>query len=248
MGLAPVLEEGLCRVLVQFIVVTTWDGVAIPIKSSPLDMEAFHDEATVKYPTFSPPNPGPAVSVANVVEQPIPVTAHPPISKLAEAYSPIPVRHHYHHDEHDSQPAPLNLSHSMHGSSQIPSGYRPILQPATPAPSPPAAPKPKKQQYQTDPSRPFLLPFSRTRGRDGDMMLVPFAIQEAENLYSKHMYVSLALWQMWRTREDYIHSESGLEHLSGMDEVTEALNKMKLSVSVCQLRIALATYGTPTCH
>jgi hypothetical protein len=63
------------------------------------------------------------------------------------------------------------------------------------------------------------------------MMLVPFAIKEAENLYSKHMYVSLALWQMWRTREDYIHSESGLEHLSGTDDVTEALNKMKLSVS-----------------
>jgi Domain of unknown function (DUF3402) len=200
-------------------------------------MEAFHDEATVKYPTFSPPNPGPAVPVANVIEQPIPVPARPPISKLAEAYSPIPVRHHYHHDEHDSQPAPLNLSHSMHGSSHIPSGYRPIPQPATPAPSPPAIPKPKKQQYQTDPSRPFLFPFSRTRGRGGDMMLVPFAIQEAENLYSKHMYVSLALWQMWRTREDYIHSESGLEHLSGMGDVTEALNKMKLSVGVRRFHI-----------
>jgi len=202
-------------------------------------MEAFHEEATVKYPTFSPPNPGPSVPVASILEQPIPVAAHPPISKLAEAYSPIPVRHHYHHDEHDSQPAPLNLSHGLHGSSQIQSGYRPIPQPATPAPSPPAAPKPKKQQYQTDPSRPFLFPFSRSRGRDGDMMLVPFAIKEAENLYGKHMYVSLALWQMWRTREDYIHSESGLEHLSGTDDVTEALNKMKLSVSERLFCIAL---------
>ncbi len=182
-------------------------------------MEAFHEESTVKYPTFSPPNPGPSVPVASILEQPIPVAAHPPISKLAEAYSPIPVRHHYQHDEHDSQPAPLNLSHSMHGSSQIQSGYRPIPQPATPAPSPPAAPKPKKQQYQTDPSRPFLFPFSRARGRDGDMMLVPFAIKEAENLYS--------------------NSESGLEHLSGTDDVTEALNKMKLSVSERPLCIAL---------
>ncbi|KAH9981843.1 hypothetical protein BJV74DRAFT_853259 [Russula compacta] len=202
---------------------------AIPIKSSPLDMEAFHEEATVKYPTFAPPNPGPILPVANVLEQPIPIATHPPISKLAEAYSPIPVRHHYHHDEHDVQPAPLNLSHGLHGSSQIPSGYRPIPQPATPAPSPPPPPKPKKQQYQTDPSRPFLFPFSRTRGRDGDMMLVPFAIKEAENLYKKHLYVSLALWQMWRTREDHIHSESGLEHLSGTNDITEALNKMKLS-------------------
>jgi hypothetical protein len=70
-------------------------------------------------------------------------------------------------------------------------------------------------------------------------MLVPFAIKEAENLYGRHMYVSLALWQMWRTREDYIHSESGLEHLSGTDDVTEALNKMKLSVGGYLLRIAL---------
>ena len=201
-------------------------------------MEAFHDEATVKYPTFSPPNPGPTLPVANILEQPIPVAVRPPISKLAEAYSPIPVRHHYHHDEHDTQPAPLSLSHSLHGSAQIPSGYRPIPQSATPAPSPPpAAPKPKKQQYQTDPSRPFLFPFSRTRGRDGDMMLVPFAIKEAENLYGKHMYVSVALWQMWRTREDYIHSESGLEHLSGTDDITEALNKMKLSVGDCRLQL-----------
>jgi hypothetical protein len=203
-------------------------------------MEAFHEEATVKYPTFSPPNPGPTLPVACTLEQLKPIVALPPVSKLAEAYSPIPVRHHYHHDEHDTQPAPLNLSHSLQGSSQIQSGYRPIPQPATPAPSPPpTAPKPKKQQYQTDPSRPFLFPFSRTRGRDGDMMLVPFAIKEAEKLYSKHMYVSLALWQMWRTREEYIHSESGLEHLPGTDDVTEALNKMKLSVSGRLLCIAL---------
>ena len=207
-------------------------------------MEAFHEEATVKYPTFSPPNPGPSLPVANILEQPIPVAAHPAISKLAEAYSPIPIRHHYHHDEHDNQPAPLNLSHGLHGSSQIPSGYRPIPQPATPAPSPPpTAPKPKKQQYQTDPSRPFLFPFSRARGRDGDMMLVPFAIKEAENLYSKHMYVSLALWQMWRTREDFIHSESGLEHLSGTDDVTEALNRMKLSVSEMPPSQCVLSYG-----
>ena len=200
-------------------------------------MEAFHGEVTVKYPTFSPPNSGPTLPVASSVEQPTPVAALPSVSKLAEAYNPIPVRHHYHHDEHDSQPAPLNLSHSMQGSSQLQSGYRPVPQPATPAPSPPpTAPKPKKQQYQTDPSRPFLFPFSRTRGRDGDMMLVPFAIKEAEKLYSKHMYVSLALWQMWRTREEYIHSESGLEHLSGTDDVSEALSKVKLSVSGCLFR------------
>ena len=230
-GLSPVPEEGACWTNVLSLV-NTFRGAAVPIKSSPVDMEAFHGEVTVKYPTFSPPNPGPTLPVASLLEQPSPVAALPSMSKLAEAYNPIPVRHHYHHDEHDSQPAPLNLSHSLQGSSQLQSGYRPIPQPATPAPSPPpAAPKPKKQQYQTDPTRPFLFPFTRTRGRDGDMMLVPFAIKEAEKLYGKHMYVSLALWQMWRTREEYIHSESGLEHLSGTDDVSEALSKVKLSVS-----------------
>jgi hypothetical protein len=46
---------------------------------------------------------------------------------------------------------------------------------------------------------------------------VPFAIEEADKLYSKHMYISLALWQMWRTREDCMTAESGLEHLPGSE-------------------------------
>ncbi|KAI0265108.1 hypothetical protein BC834DRAFT_924381 [Gloeopeniophorella convolvens] len=199
-GLAPVPEE------------------AVPIKSSPVDMEAFHEEIR------------PNTQHSPLQRPPTPITAPLPISKLAEAHNPIPVRHHYHHEEHDVQHASLNLSHGLQGASQMQSGYRPIPQSATPAPSPPpTAPKPKKQQYQTDPTRPFLFPFSRTRGRDGDMMLVPFAIEEAESLYSRHMYVSLALWQMWRTREECIHSESGLEHLPGSDDVSEAFGKMKLS-------------------
>jgi hypothetical protein len=47
--------------------------------------------------------------------------------------------------------------------------------------------------------------------------LVPFAIDEAERLYGKHMYISLSLWQMWRTREDCMTAESGLEHLPGTE-------------------------------
>lgn len=64
--------------------------------------------------------------------------------------------------------------------------------------------------YQTDQTRPFLFPFSRIRGQQ---RLVPFAIEEADNLYAKHMHVSLALYQMWRTREDCILDESGLQNL-----------------------------------
>lgn len=47
---------------------------------------------------------------------------------------------------------------------------------------------------------------------------MPFAIDEADRLYNKHMYVSLALSQMWRTREDCITAESGLEHMPGEGE------------------------------
>lgn len=95
-------------------------------------------------------------------------------------------------------------------------------QSATPAPSPPPSPKPKKQQFQTDQTRPFLFPFSRSTwaSRRGGS-LVPFAIDEADNLYHKHMYVSLSLWQMWRTREECMTAESGLERMPGAERVFE---------------------------
>ena len=99
-------------------------------------------------------------------------------------------------------------------------------QPATPAPSPPPSPKPKKQQFQTDQNRPFLFPFSRSRIGYNDARLVPFAIDEADKLYAKHMYVSLSLWQMWRTREECMTADSGLERLPGMDDVSERLSRM----------------------
>jgi Domain of unknown function (DUF3402) len=98
--------------------------------------------------------------------------------------------------------------------------FRPGPQPATPAPSPPPSPKPKKQQYQTDQNRPFLFPFSRSRfGKDA--RLVPFAIDEADKLYNKHMYVSLSLWQMWRIREECMSVESGLEFMPGSESLSD---------------------------
>jgi hypothetical protein len=78
--------------------------------------------------------------------------------------------------------------------------------PATPAPSPPPV-KTKKQQFQTDQGRPFLFPFSFIKGSS---RLVPYAIDEADKLYLRHMHVSLSLYQMWQTREECIRDESGL--------------------------------------
>ncbi|KAF8895564.1 hypothetical protein BD779DRAFT_1609072 [Infundibulicybe gibba] len=182
------------------------------IKSTPIDIETFRQETSVKYPTFSPPAPQP-------VAAPKPI-APLSTSRLAQAYSPIPIRHHYHHDDSDNMSGLPPGSHSHFHPQQIINGpngsYRTNPQPATPAPSPPPQPKPKKQQYQTDQGRPFLFPFSRNRF-DKDPRLVPFAIDEADKLYNKHMFISLALCQMWRTREDCMTTESGLEHMPGLE-------------------------------
>lgn len=194
-------------------------GIALPIKSTPVDIEIFHQETTVKYPTFAAPSTDPVIPS-------VPIST----AKLAEAYTPIPVRHHYHHDEHDPHSSMLHHGHQghpfhPHGSQ---SGFRGVPQSATPAPSPPPSPKPTKKQYQTDQNRPFLFPFSRSAGggrygrRDArDGQLVPFAIDEAERLYKRHMYVSLSLWQMWRTREECMTTESGLEYMPGSEGFIE---------------------------
>ncbi|KAI0774182.1 N1221-domain-containing protein [Fomes fomentarius] len=191
-GLSPVPEE------------------AVPIKASPIDLELFRQEISVKYPTFN--------------TQPVAVPASTPVTtaKLAQAYSPIPVRHHYEHDGGDQKHQ--DQSHSgMHpfNATQSGSSFRSMPQPATPAPSPPPSPKPKKQQFQTDQNRPFLFPFSRSRAGYNDSRLVPFAIDEADRLYAKHMYVSLSLWQMWKTREECMTVESGLEYLPGSERPSE---------------------------
>lgn len=163
--------------------------LAVPIKSSPLDFQIFRQETAVKYPTFSPdPN------------------YDMPSFKLAEAYAPIPVRPHYNHHQHDEP--------DMHGPPGMSNnGYNQQRQPLppTPAPSPPPnMGKTKKTQYQTDQSRPFVFPFS---SRVRQPKLVPFAIDEADRLYNRHMYISAALYQMWRTREECILDESGLQSL-----------------------------------
>ncbi|KAJ6627555.1 hypothetical protein B0H10DRAFT_2161191 [Mycena sp. CBHHK59/15] len=179
------------------------DGGEANIKSTPLDIETFRQETAVKYPTFTPPpQPSTTPLLEIAAPKPIPITT----SRLAQAYSPIPIRHHYHHDDSDA-----SLHHAApHPFHPQQPGHRPNPQSATPAPTPPPpSPKPKKQQYQTDQTRPFLFPFSRNRF-DKDARLVPFAVDEADKLYNRHMY-------MWRTREDCMTAESGLEHMPGSE-------------------------------
>jgi hypothetical protein len=105
-------------------------------------------------------------------------------------------------------------------STPAPQNSAPL--PTTPAPTPPQSPvqKTKKQQYQTDPNKPFLFPY--TRGGDFATPLVPFAIQEADKLYHKHSYVSLGLYQLWQEREECLREERGLgmSGLIGFDQMT----------------------------
>ncbi|KAJ3572645.1 hypothetical protein NP233_g2951 [Leucocoprinus birnbaumii] len=185
------------------------------LKTSALDVEQYRNETSVKYPTFTPPKTPPM----NLADFPIAKSNSSKLTqRLSQAYNPIPLRHHYHHD--DLEPAHTGMLPGQSGFQQHQMGpnssFRGNPQPPTPAPSPPPSPKPKKQQYQTDQSRPFLLPFSAKKGKKAN--LVPFAIDEAERLFNKHLYVSLALTQMWRTREDCMTFESGLERMPGMDE------------------------------
>jgi hypothetical protein len=171
-------------------------------KVSPAGMTNFHKEITVKYPTFEVP-----AAVKRSALNP---------EKLAEAMSPIPVRSHYHTSIEDGLPSTF-ISRSAQqnrngpGGQPVQQGTGSLPQPGTPAPSPPTTPqmKPKKLQYQTDQTRPFVFPFSRSELSDPSRM-VPFAIDEAEKLYSRHIHISLGLYQLQKTREDYIREESGL--------------------------------------
>lgn len=174
------------------------------VKSTPIDMQVFRQEAFVKYPTFTP------AAVQDI-----------PSMKLAEALAPIPVRHHYNHHDDNDEAANTILTANGYAPNRPSMGQNP--QGATPAPTPPPSPKPKKQQYQTDQTKPFIFPFSSHSRLS--KTLVPYAIDEADQLYAKHMHVSLALFQMWRTREDFVLDESGLQALPRYDNVDAALRR-----------------------
>lgn len=174
--------------------VRTDHGTIDYTKASPLDITTFHRDTSIKYPTFDP--------------QP---TAELPIlpEKLSDGIKPLPPRPNYHSTEITSPPRKSDaLRDPMAASPAQAQGSAPL--PGTPAPTPPQSPiqKPKKQQYQTDPTKPFLFPYSR--GGAATTSLVPFAIQEADKLYSKHSFVSLGLWQLWQEREECLREERGL--------------------------------------
>lgn len=150
-----------------------------------MDIATWRRDTSTKYPTFAPPP-----SVADGV----PIATE----TLAESIRPLPARPNYHSTE-----IPESSSSSL-GMGSMP-------QPGTPAPTPPQSPqqKPKKLQFQTDPTRPFVFPYSQTT-QGPPASLVPYAIAEADKLYHSHVFVSLGLYQLWQAREDCMREERGL--------------------------------------
>ena len=147
--------------------------------------------------------------------------------KLAQAIEPIPIRSSYHSSVEEGLPpafvsrasarqtGPLPAQPAQAGQQQVqggPSNPQNLPQAGTPAPSPPPSPqvKPKKQQYQTDQTKPFVFPFTRSQGPGSTSRLVPRAIDEADQLYEKHIYIPLGLHQLCKTRDEYIREEAGL--------------------------------------
>lgn len=151
----------------------------IPTKASPNDFESFREELAVKFPTYIPPRRGPTDL---------------PIEKLATAVDPLPPRR-------------LAIRSQGGENSEGGASQQGPAQPSTPAPSPPPSPRPGKQKFQTDQTKPFVLPFSSSVQGD---RTVPYSIEEADRLYKQNMYVSTEAWQLWRTKEDMAREERGL--------------------------------------
>lgn len=170
------------------------------MKTGPLDFATFKGEILSKYPTYEPPN----------IVAPIPQI---PLDRIVAAAASAPLRQSY-------QLRSATHNHPAQDGSAPNTSMPQAPMPATPAPTPPPSPppmKPKKQQYQTDQSKPFVLPFSRANVGGGHYskmkgkgkMTVPFSIDEAGKLYQKNFRISTELWQTWKLREEYLADETG---------------------------------------
>ncbi|GAA6005583.1 hypothetical protein JCM10207_005258 [Rhodosporidiobolus poonsookiae] len=206
-------------------------------KVTPPDILTFRNETLSKYPTYVPPPPSALLplppALAALGNNPT------TLDRLSAAAAPVPVRptFSYHiNANHDpllpanQPPLPVPLAHPGAGAAH--------WQPPTPAPSPPPTPggpnslngpngaggglggpggagpplppgKPKKQQFQTDQSRPFPLPFAPANFKRGRLP-VPRAVEEAGELYRGNLRVSTELWQSWKVREEFGGEEMGL--------------------------------------
>lgn len=157
-------------------------------KVAPTDYQSFRNEITSKYPSYQPPT----ISQGD-------------LDRISAAAAPAPIRPSFSYH--------INANHDPSSPANAISGPPQPMPPGTPAPTPPVSPvvKPKKQQFQTDQTRPFVLPFSPANaGPRGRPRAVPQSIDEAGELYMKNMRISTELWQTWKLREEFMADESGI--------------------------------------
>lgn len=161
-------------------------------KVQPYEFANFKHEVYAKYPTFDAADPSRPIEEIS-------------IEQLAAATAPQPTRIPY--------PYTQDVQSDREGhDSTGPAAPPPQALPPTPVPTPPQSPqqKPKKQQFQTDQSRPFVLPFSQfTFGDRSASGFVPRSIDEAGRLFSTNFRISTDLWQTVKLREECIADESG---------------------------------------
>lgn len=158
------------------------------------------------------------------------------LDRISAAAAPIPVRPTFSYH--------INANHDPSLPSNIP-GPPPAnwpQQPPTPAPSPPPTPppiinqptppgaqgppiKPKKQQFQTDQTRPFPLPFAPANAKRG--RAVPRAVEEAGELYRRNLRISTELWQAWKVREEFRSDEMGWTKAAEVEREKEVYEREK---------------------
>ncbi|EGU13198.1 hypothetical protein RTG_00359 [Rhodotorula toruloides ATCC 204091] len=200
-------------------------------KATPPDLLAFRNETLAKYPSYTPPPAGSLLPLP----PPLQALSNNPttLDRLSAAAAPVPVRptFSYHINANHDPSLPSNLP-------PPPPAAWPVQPPTpAPSPPPqlngpfgglqqqspqqqqgqqqggqlangPVPGKPKKQQFQTDQTRPFPLPFAPANAKRG--RAVPRAVEEAGELYRRNLRVSTELWQAWKVREEFRGEEMGL--------------------------------------
>lgn len=136
--------------------------------------------------------------------------------ELAMATQPLPARHA--HDEH-AAPPPSAGNGNGNGNGNGASAPLPMRQ--------------GKLKFQTDQSRPFVLPYAPEQAmRDA----VPASIQEALQLYGSHLYIDTGVWQTCAVREQLVSEMQG--------DTTDA-DGMEAAVRALQRSLAALPLGTP---
>lgn len=210
-------------------------------KASPPDILAFRNETLAKYPSYTPPAAG---SLLPLPAPLAPLADNPEmLDRISAAAAPTPVRptFSYHINANHDPSLPSNIP------APPPANWPGHQQPPTPAPSPPPTPppiinqpvppgghqlpgvgppaKPKKQQFQTDQSRPFPLPFAPANAKRG--RAVPRAIEEAGELYRRNLRISTELWQAWKVREEFRSDEMGWTKAAEVEHEREVYEREK---------------------